>query len=183
MEDNLNFCVNGRQPTVFVNGRQTQIVCKWKTSSILSIQDKLFYLWNGKLLFFLVFFRKIEDDLNYLVNRRQPQLFDKWKKTSICKSKRILVSFEMEDDPSFLLGKEGVASPSFSWAWHSSAPACSVFLPRQQLRSVSGWRCLQIWAVIGRSGSWKLSSLDSHCSEQVYSTGVQRMDYSIHVQQ
>ena len=31
----------------------------------------------------------------------------------------------MEDEPSFLLGKAGIASPSFSWAWHSSAPpAC-----------------------------------------------------------
>ena len=30
----------------------------------------------------------------------------------------------MEDDDSLLLGKVGIASPSFSWAWHSSAQAC-----------------------------------------------------------
>jgi hypothetical protein len=43
--------------------------------------------------------------------------------------------------------------------------------------------CLEIWAVIGRHGSWGLSWLCSHWSEQIYSTGVQRKDYSINVQQ
>jgi hypothetical protein len=32
----------------------------------------------------------------------------------------------MKDNHSFLLGKAGLASPSFSCAWHSSAPACFI---------------------------------------------------------
>jgi hypothetical protein len=44
-------------------------------------------------------------------------------------------------------------------------------------------RCLKIWAVIGRHGSWGLSCLGSHWSEYIYSTGIRRLDYSINVQQ
>ena len=36
--------------------------------------------------------------------------------------------------------------------------------------------CLQIWAVIGWHGSWRLSCLSSHWSAQDYSTGVHRLD-------
>ena len=33
---------------------------------------------------------------------------------------------EMEDDSNFFLqAKASLANPGFSWAWHSSAPACS----------------------------------------------------------
>jgi hypothetical protein len=54
----------------------------------------------------------MEDDLNLKVNirrpqfeanGRRPQFESKWKTTT---------------------GKAGLASPIFSWAWHSSAPAC-----------------------------------------------------------
>jgi hypothetical protein len=37
---------------------------------------------------------------------------------------QISMSFWMKDDQSFLRCKAGIASHSFSWAWHSSAPAC-----------------------------------------------------------
>ena len=45
---------------------------------------------------------------------------------------------------------------------------------------VQGWACLKIWAVIGRHGSWMLSCLGSHWSEQVYSPGLQWLDYRGH---
>ena len=47
-----------------------------------------------------------------------------------------------------------------------------------QLSWIVGYamRCLKIWAVIGRHGSWKLSCLGSLWSEKVYSTGVQTLD-------
>ena len=48
----------------------------------------------------------MEDDLNLKVNGRRPQFLSKWKTTT---------------------GKAGLASPSFSWAWHSSAQACYTF--------------------------------------------------------
>ena len=65
------------------------------------------------------------DDLNILRNGRQPQSFGKRKTT--------LIFWYIEDDINvlklaaefnFLLGKDGLASPSLSRAWHSSAPAC-----------------------------------------------------------
>ena len=42
---------------------------------------------------------------------------------------------------------------------------------------------LKIWAVIVRLGSWRLPCLGSHRSEQVYSTGDQRLDFSINIHQ
>ena len=46
-----------------------------------------------------------------------------------------------------------------------------------------GRRCLEIAAVIGRRRPWRLSCSGSHWSEQVYSTCVQRLYYSINVQE
>ena len=71
----------------------------------------------------------MEDALNFKVNGRRPHFFVKWKRTSM--------TFEMEDDHSFFLGKADVASPSFSWAWHSSAPSCFQFIVMWTPRSVN----------------------------------------------
>ena len=90
----------------------------------------------------------MEDDHNTLVNGRQPQYlangrwhqlfyngrqpecFDKLKTTSMFWqmeddiNRRQTHCFQLEDDLNFLIGKAGLANPSLSWAWHSSAPAC-----------------------------------------------------------
>ena len=63
MEDDHNFFLNGRRPTLFWrNGRQPHFWAKWKTTSIL---------------------RKMEDDLNFKVNGRRPKFQGKRKTTSI----------------------------------------------------------------------------------------------------
>ena len=72
----------------------------------------------------------MEDDINILANRRWHQsrktnwyLFFNWKTNSILVCK--------EDYLNFLLDKAGLASPSLSRAWHSSAPACFIQLLRK----------------------------------------------------
>ena len=98
MEDELNFLADGRRPQYFG---------KWKSTS---------KLWQLKAKWISFY---IEDDLNIFSNGRQLQYFGKWKIT--------LISFQLEDNLNFLLGKASLASPSLFWAWHSSAPACLHF--------------------------------------------------------
>ena len=61
------------------------------------MEDNINYLgkWKTTLIW-----NQIKDHLIFLVNGRQPQFSIIWKKISI------------------------LANPSFTWAWHSSAPAC-----------------------------------------------------------
>ena len=80
MEDDLHFIDNGRRP---------QIICNWKTTSILlSMEDDLNFLVNGRQAPFLV----TGGNLNFIVNGRRPQfcflkgrqsqIIFKWKTTS-----------------------------------------------------------------------------------------------------
>jgi hypothetical protein len=61
MEDNLNFCLNGRQPHFFLNERQHRF--------IFQIEDDFNILMNEDNLNLI----QMEDYLNILANGRQPQ--------------------------------------------------------------------------------------------------------------
>jgi hypothetical protein len=80
---------------LFNNGRRPQSFWNWKTTSIiLKMEDNLYFSTMEKM----------ENDLNFKVNERW------WP--------------QIEYHHSFLQSKAGLASSSFTWAWHSSAPSC-----------------------------------------------------------
>ena len=49
------------------------------------------------------------------------------------------------------------------------------------IKVCDGDGCLKVWAVIGKHGSLRLSRLGSQWSEQICSTGVQKLNYSINI--
>ena len=125
----LNFSTNRRWPQVFKQCKTTSIFEKWEDDPN---------------------FPKMEDNLNFSKNGRRPQLFNKQKMTSSFPTMQDDLNFwkmgrrpqfsKIEDHINFSKIRAGrtvvfwveyrlnfylvTASPSCSWAWHSSAPAC-----------------------------------------------------------
>ena len=75
----------------------------------------------------------------FLANGRGPKFLFKWKTTT---------------------GKSGLASPSFSWAWHSSAPACFLSLFLSVLSALSYYILLNLIILLYPPGSWSERSAD-----------------------
>ena len=97
----------------------------------------------------------MEDDLNFMINGRRPQFAGKWKTTSICLQLESNLQFwQVEDNNNYFLfkwktttvkGKASLVSPGFSWAWHSSAPACSLIFLLMHYSSQKLDMSLLIW--------------------------------------